>query len=68
MTAGRLDGYDVYMKKAKSKRDTLYVVKTTVRIPEPIWMRSRTYCLRQRIDLQDLVAEALSSYLKAKGA
>jgi hypothetical protein len=40
--------------------------KTTLRIPEKLWLEARIYSLKTGTDLQDMVAEGLRLYLKKK--
>lgn len=40
-------------------------VKTTIRLPKPLWLEARVRALETGADLQDLVAAALVAYLKA---
>jgi hypothetical protein len=40
------------------------MVKTTIRLPKPLWRDARVRALDEDIDLQDLVAAALAAYLK----
>ena len=37
--------------------------KMTVRIADDIYIQAKTHCLTNRVDLQDVVAAALRSYL-----
>jgi hypothetical protein len=48
------------MKKA-GEHET---VKTTIRLPKPLWLDARVRALETGADLQDLVAAALAAYLK----
>jgi hypothetical protein len=40
--------------------------KTTLRIPEKLWLEARIHSLETGTDLQDMVAEGLRLYLKKK--
>jgi len=37
----------------------------TVRIPDDIYIKAKTHCVVNRIDLQDVVAKALRVYLSS---
>jgi hypothetical protein len=39
--------------------------KMTVRIPDDIYIKAKTHCVVNRIDLQDVVAKALRVYLSS---
>ena len=39
-------------------------VKTTVRLPKPLWLSARIRAFQTGVDLQDLVAAALVAYLE----
>lgn len=41
------------------------MVKTTLRVPEPIWKAARVRALEERRSFQDVLADALKLYLKA---
>ena len=43
------------------------LVKTTLRIPKKIFQESKIRAVLEERNLQELVAEALESYLKKKG-
>lgn len=48
-------------------KDETYI-KTTVRIPERLWVRFRQLAIAERTSAQDLVISAIELYLKtAKG-
>lgn len=49
-----------------SKDNVKKMKKTTLRIPEKLWLEARIYGLNAGIDLQDMVAEGLRLYLKKK--
>lgn len=40
------------------------MVKTTLRVPEPIWKAARVRALDERRSFQDVLADALAVYLK----
>jgi hypothetical protein len=50
------------MKKPKPMAGE--TVKTTLRLPRALWHAGRVRALEQRMDFQDLVALALTAYLK----
>lgn len=44
------------------------IIRTTIRVPEKLWMRIRQRAIQERTSAQDLVIVALEAYLKtAKG-
>jgi hypothetical protein len=51
-----------YMKKSKPMAGEM--VKTTLKLPRALWHAGRVRALEQRMDFQDLVALALTAYLK----
>lgn len=55
-------------KRSKAKKAAEPMVKTSLRLPADLWTRTRIRALEQGRDAQDLVAEALASYLKKRGA
>jgi hypothetical protein len=40
--------------------------KTSMKLPEDVWERGHIRALQERRDFQDVVADALEMYLKAK--
>ncbi len=44
------------------------VVKTTIRLPRPLWDLARHRAIDENTDLQELVARALADYLKKGGS
>lgn len=50
-------------KKAASER----IVKTTLRVPHPLWTSARIRALEEGIPVQDLVVRAISDYVKKGG-
>jgi predicted DNA-binding ribbon-helix-helix protein len=42
------------------------VVKTTMRLPRALWVEARKAALDDRVDFQDLVAEAMRAHLAAR--
>jgi predicted DNA-binding ribbon-helix-helix protein len=50
--------------KTKSAGDD--VVKTTMRLPRPLWVEARKAALDDGVDFQDLVAEAMRAHLAAR--
>ncbi len=40
------------------------MVKTTLRVPEPVWKAARIRALEERRSFQDVLARALTLYLK----
>lgn len=55
----------VVMKKPRPADDES-VVKTTIRLPRPIWHAAKVRALEERVDFQDLVAHAIEQYLKQR--
>ena len=53
-------------KKAKRKKKDVPMRKTTIRLPEDIWMRARIRALEEKTEFQTVVADALKAYLEAK--
>jgi hypothetical protein len=49
-----------------SKENGKKMKKTTLRIPEELWLQARIHSLKTGADLQDMVAEGLRFYLKKK--
>jgi hypothetical protein len=49
-----------------SKNNVKKMKKTTLRIPEELWLEARIHGLNTGADLQDMVAEGLKLYLKKK--
>ena len=43
------------------------MVKTSMKLPEPLWTAARIKALEMHIDAQDLVRMALEEFLKRKG-
>jgi hypothetical protein len=41
------------------------MVKTTLRVPEPLWKAARIRALEERRPFQELLADALALYLKS---
>ncbi len=41
-------------------------VKTSIKLPEELWRRAHIRGLHERMDLQDVIAEALKVYLRQK--
>jgi hypothetical protein len=41
------------------------MVKTTMKLPEPVWKAIRIRAIEEGRDAQDLVADALAAYLSA---
>ena len=44
------------------------IVKTTIRMPRPLWDKLRHRAVDEDTDLQTLVARALAEYLKKGGS
>ena len=44
------------------------MVKTTMSLPEELWKATKIKAIEKGIDAQDLVAEALSQFLRKGGA
>jgi hypothetical protein len=65
-TATRHTSYlEGVMKRRSGKPGTEgEIVKTTIRLPRPLWDKLRHRAVDQNTDLQTLVARALSAYLK----
>jgi len=42
-------------------------VKTSLRLPDELWQKARIEAIKRRVDLQDIVAEALEQYFKKGG-
>lgn len=42
--------------------------KTTMRLPAELWKETKIRAIRQGIDAQDIVSEALEQFLKKGGA
>ena len=40
------------------------IVKTTLRVPQTLWTKARIRALEEGIPVQDLVAKAISEYVK----
>lgn len=40
------------------------IIKTTIRMPEALWMKTRQRAIQERISAQELVVLALQAYLK----
>ncbi|MBI3895105.1 MAG: hypothetical protein HY313_04160 [Acidobacteria bacterium] len=41
--------------------------KTSLRLPEQLWQKTRIEAIKRGIDAQDIVAEALEQYFSRKG-
>lgn len=46
---------------------TVSQVKTTVHIPEHVWIAAKTVATKRRVSLRQLVLEALEMYLSTGG-
>ncbi len=42
-------------------------IKTSLRLPEGLWQKAQIEAIKRRLDLQDIVAEALECYFKKGG-
>lgn len=42
-------------------------VKTSLRLPDNLWKKTRIEAIRRGVDAQDIVAEALGQYFKKGG-
>ena len=51
------------MKKT-AEHEVATTAKMTVRLPKPLLLETRVRALTMEVDLQDLVADALTEYLK----
>jgi len=54
------------MGKSSKAKEKVEMVKTTLRLPEPLWRDARIRALDERKDFQTVVAEALGAHLKTK--
>jgi predicted DNA-binding ribbon-helix-helix protein len=52
------------MKRQSGKPGEGEIVKTTIRLPRPLWDKLRHRAVDENTDLQTLVARALTAYLK----
>ena len=52
--------------KRKEQDDKPPLRKTLVALPEDLWLAARTKALQERRFLKDIVADALTMYLKLK--
>ena len=50
---------------AKPKEE---IVKTTIRVPKPLWDRARIRAIEENISAEALVVAALENYLSRKGS
>jgi hypothetical protein len=50
-----------WKKTAKAKG-----VKTSLEMPADVWREAKIFCLDHAVNFQDLVAEAVREYLKAR--
>ncbi len=50
----------------KPGKEPIATVKTTIRLPQPLWRAAHIAALDQGLDFQDVVALALKSYLEAQ--
>ena len=59
-----------WLNEYMSKTKTTYTgpnVRTTVELPETLWMATKTFAASQRSDLRATIIAALEQYLKAHG-
>jgi len=54
-------------RTSKKEPPTAKRLKTSLALPADLWTEIRIRALREGIDAQDLVAEALKAYLQGKG-
>lgn len=43
------------------------IIRTTIRVPEKLWDRTRHAAIRDHVSLQELIIKALEAYLKGDG-
>jgi predicted transcriptional regulator len=43
------------------------IIKTTIRVPKPIWQRVQHFAIDSDVTAERVVVEALKAYLRAKG-
>jgi len=48
----------------KKKADAERIIKTTLRVPHPLWTSARIRALEQGISVQELVNRAITEYVK----
>jgi hypothetical protein len=53
------------MVKAKRKPEPIAVHKTSLALPEDLWLEAKVYCLKHKLELRRLIAIAL--YEKLRG-
>lgn len=52
------------MVPPKPKQDPLEIVKTTIRVPQPLWDAVRRRAIDERSSAQEIIERALTDYLK----
>jgi hypothetical protein len=45
------------------RRKSSPIVKTSLQLPEDLWRRAKFYAAEHRIDLRDVIMQALQSFL-----
>ena len=69
MTCRYLSVHTPRMPKPKAgprKATSEPTVKTSIKLPEELWRQAHIRGLHDRMDLQDVIAEALKVYLRQK--
>jgi hypothetical protein len=51
-------------KRGRPKKEAAPMVKTTLRVPEAVWRAARIRAVEERRTFQDVLADALTMYLK----